>query len=103
MCDPWGGLSSPGSSLPCGFQSAHLQMYGCMDFSDVLVCRAEEHLLSYGYITGCRLKTRDKGIVSCCHDTDITLPHFAALNNTNVSFLGFCTSEVLVDLTGSSA
>lgn len=37
------------------------------------------------------------------HDTDITLPHFAALNNTNVLFLGFCRSEVLVDLTGSSA
>lgn len=74
-----------------------------MDFSGVLVCRAEDHLLSYGYFTGCRLKTRDEGIVSCCRDIDITLPHFAALNNTSVLFLGFCKSEVLVALTGSSA
>ena len=45
-------------------------MYGCVEFSSVLVCQVETPLLSYGYFTGCRLKGREN--VSCHHDADVT-------------------------------
>ena len=49
----------PQFRLLCVFQSTHLQMYRCVDLSRVLVCWAEEPLLSYGCFTSRRLKGRD--------------------------------------------
>ena len=39
----------------------------------ILVCWEEQPLMSYRCFTGCRLKGRDKGSISCLHDADITL------------------------------
>ena len=43
-----------------------------VEISDTLVSWAEGLLLSYGCFTGCRLKGRDEGSVSCSRDADIT-------------------------------
>lgn len=62
--------------LPCVFQSTHLWMTRCVELSRILVCWAEELLMTYGCFTGCRLKGRDKGSMSGLHDAGITLHTF---------------------------
>ena len=52
------------------FQSTQLQMYRYVELFSILLCWAEEHLLSNGCFTGCRLKGRDKGTVSSHYDAD---------------------------------
>lgn len=50
------------------------QMHRCMDLSSILLCWAEEPLLSYGCLTRCRLKGIDKGTIPQCYDAAITHP-----------------------------
>lgn len=49
--------------------SSAVWMYDSLRCPGVL---GEEPLLSHGCFICCRLKGRDKGRVSCCHDADIT-------------------------------
>lgn len=56
----------------CEAQSAHLQMYMCMDLSGVLVCCSENSLLVYGCPTDCNLEGREKGSNSLHHAANIT-------------------------------
>ena len=54
------------------FQSTHLPPYRGVEFSSILLCRAEASLLSCGCFTGCRMKGREKGSFALCHVADIT-------------------------------
>lgn len=62
----------PLSHLLYSSQEAHLWMYHWVDLSGIFVCCAGDLLLSYSCLT-CKCKGRNKGVLSFCHDADVTL------------------------------
>ena len=65
--------------LCCVFQSTYFWIHRCMGLFGILVCWAEETLLSYGCFTGWRLKGRDKESISLHHDA-FSITYSGAVN-----------------------